>query len=166
MNIQAINNQTSFKAIYNSKNEKINDAQLNTIEDIKNKISQSKYKDWNYYVEPQKNDSVDLWQTSLLANPSKKSYYIGNYQKDSFQINDLKETSAKDENKRHWSLLFSFVAFCTVLGCLIAGSMRNPSKTTKDTINMVKEHVMNPIKDSLQKVGKDTLDLTKQLMKK
>ena len=54
MNIQAINNQTGFKAVYNSKNEKFNDAQLNTIEDIKNKINQSKYKDWNYYVEPQK----------------------------------------------------------------------------------------------------------------
>ena len=37
---------------------------------------------------------------------------------------------------------------------------------TKDVIPTVKEQVVNPIKDSLQKVGKDTLNLTKQLLKK
>ena len=38
-------------------------------------------------------------------------------------------------------------------------------QANKDAIPTVKEQVVNPIKDTLQRVGKDTLDLTKQLMR-
>ena len=47
----------------------------------------------------------------------------------------------------------------------VIGGMVHKS-CTKDAIPVAKEQVVNSNKDSLQKIGKDTLKLTKQLIKK
>lgn len=168
MQVQAINNQTNFKAVIKDKDSKFSDKQLSIFTDIRNKIENSRYyKDWDYIAQSKNDDTLDLYQSSLLVdNPPEKSYFIGNYKDNSFELLDLKETSKLDEHKRQCHYLFSFAAFFAVLGCLVAGTMRNAPKSTKIPVETVKEQVVTPVKDTLQKVGKDTLKLTKQLIKK
>ena len=56
MNIQAINNQTSFKRVYFTKEDNFTESQLRVIEDINSKVDKKS----DYFVKPLANDVVEL----------------------------------------------------------------------------------------------------------
>lgn len=169
MNIQAINNQTSFKAIYKPIGVEFSESQKKVIKDIENKVNPNE----DFYVEyGTKRDSVELSKLGGFTKDALKSektgwqkqIYIGTYDENKlFPIEDLK-TAEKEQKKKDILGTITGVVIIGMMLTIILGT-RNNAKT-KDVIPTVKEQVVNPIKDSLQKVGKDTLNLTKQLLKK
>lgn len=168
MNIQAINNQTNFKAIYKPIGVEFSESQKKVIKDIENKVNPNE----DFYVEyGTKRDSVELSKLGGFTKDAldaektgwKKKLYIGTYSENYlFNLEDI-ENVKREQRKKDIGGILTGVLIIGMMLTIILGS-RNNTKT-KDVIPTVKEQVVNPIKDSLQKVGKDTLNLTKQLLK-
>lgn len=166
MNIQSINNQTSFKRVYFIKEANFTESQLRVIEDINSKVDKKS----DYFVKPLANDVVELSEIynakEVGTGVDKRFTYkdpliIGRYdEKHPFELKDVKY-AVKQSNIHAWAFSLACLGFiASILVIPLAQKCKPEPNPT------VKEHVINPIKDSLQKVGKDTLDLTKQLMKK
>ena len=169
MNVQAINSQTSFKGVYSPKGIRFSESQKKVIDDIKNKVNPNE----DFFVEyGVRDNSIELFKLegrtrdALDAEKTgwKKQLYIGTYSENClFKQKDLEEVK-KEQLKNNILGTFTGVVILGMMLTIILG-YRNIAKT-KNVIPAVKEQVVNPIKDSLQKFSKDTLDLTKQLMKK
>ena len=169
MNVQAINSQTSFKGVYSPKGIRFSESQKKVIDDIKNKVNPNE----DFFVEyGVRDNSIELFKLegrtrdALDAEKTgwKKQLYIGTYSENHlFNLEDI-ENVKREQRKRDIGGILTGVLILGMMSTIILG-YRKIAKT-KDTIPVVKEQVVNPIKDSLQKFSKDTLDLTKQLMKK
>ena len=171
MNIQAINNQTSFKAVFSQKGVNFSKPQKRVIDDIKNKTNPNE----DFFVENgAKKDSVILSKIEYFTLKDKgkdskdkvweRYLYIGTYDDNHlFQTEDLK----KIENQKRKDKTVEYICKGLILAAVAFSILLGLNKTTKakEVLPTSKERILNPIKDSLQKVGKNTLDLTKQLMK-
>ena len=163
MNIQAISNQTSFKGVYSPKGIRFSESQLKVIDDIKSKVNPNE----DFFVEyGVRDNSIELSKLEGRKRNTgwKKQLYIGTYsEKCLFKTEDLEEVKKEQQKKDLEGTLTGAIILGMMLTIILG--YRNNTKA-KDTIPTVKEQIINPIKDTLQKVGKDTLDLTKQLLKK
>ena len=179
MLINAINNQTSFKALIIPPKEKLSPEQQKIVRDLEtvlNKIYPHDKEQRSYvdYFEKvcysdivlKNNDKGDAISMYTKNRSDKKSYYLASYSRGQ-QVNeqsfteycDMVQTNeyfAKKTLKGITGLLL--VATLAVVGALTHRACINTGKQAVE--------VVNPVKDSLQKVSKDTLDLTKQLVKK
>ena len=168
MDIKAIDNQTNFKGVYSPRGVRFSDSQKKVIDDIKNKVNPNE----DFFVEyGVRDNSIELFKLegrtrdALDAEKTgwKKQLYIGTYSENYlFNLEDI-ENVKREQRKRDIGGILTGVLILGMMSTIILG-YRKIAKT-KDTIPVVKEQVVNPIKDSLQRVGKDTLDLTKQLIK-
>ena len=169
MNIQAINNQTNFKGVYSPRGVRFSESQKKVIDDIKNKVNPNE----DFFVEYGiRDNSIELSKLEGRVRDAldvektgwKKQLYIGTYSENNlFNLEDI-ENVKREQRKRDIGGILTGVVILGMMSTIILGYRKNAK--TKDTIPVVKEQVVNPIKDSLQRVGKDTLDLTKQWMKK
>ena len=91
-------------------------------------------------------------------------YKRGFYDKNHPFVQADADPTAKQWNDDQKTFFFSLLACLALFGAMMFGVRK--LQANKDAMPTVKEQVINPIKDSLQRVGKDTLDLTKQLMRK
>ena len=172
MNIQAINNQTSFKAVYSPKGLHFSESQLKVIDDIKSRADEK----MDFIVSS--GDTKDSVELRLLVGPKTKlengvrlntgvyegTRRVGIYDKNRPFVQADADQTAKQWNDDQKTFFFSLLACLALFGAMMFAVRK--LQANKDTIPTVKEQVINPIKDTLQKVGKDTLDLTKQLIRK
>ena len=181
MQIAAINNQTNFKALIIQKNKIFTSEQKNIVEEVKNSVNKRYAHDKNLrsYIDYLEKDAFcDLLLKSNKDNKSVEMYIKNQYAKEATYLEtfskerpveeiafleycDMVQTNSVYANKTIKGITGMVIALCIA----VIGAIAHKS-CTKDTIPVVKEQVVNPIKDSIQKVSKDTLDLTKQLMKK
>ena len=172
MNIQAINSQTSFKGVYSPRGLHFSESQLKVIDDIKSRADE----EMDFIVSS--GDTKDSVELRLLVGPKTKlengirlntgvyegTRRVGIYDKNRPFVQADADQTAKQWNDDQKTFFFSLLALLALFGAIMFG-VRN-LQANRDTIPAVKEQVVNPIKDSLQKVGKDTLNLTKRLMRK
>ena len=172
MNIQAINNQTSFKAVYSPKGLHFSESQLKIIDDIKSRADEK----MDFIVHS--GDTKDSVELRLLVGPKTKlengvklntgvyegTRRVGFYDKNRPFVQADADETAKKWNDDQKTFFFSLLALLALFGAMMFGVRK--LQTNRDAIPTVKEQVITPIKDSLQKVSKDTLNLTKQLMRK
>ena len=169
MNIQAINNQTSFKAMYKP-DYKFSETQKILIKDIEDKLG-DRAKERDYCITPDGDDRVALFEVWGAKKSIAKDKYI--FEKSSlcaicdeyhpFNVKDL-----DDAYKMHKNMLGCLTGLLIFLAVAAAATVTGFFTTAvKEGRNKTEVLIQNnPIKDTLQKVGKDTLDLTKQLLKK
>ena len=172
MKINAINNQTSFKAIYSPRGLYFSESQLKVIDDIKSRADEK----MDFIVRNgDTKDSVELrllvgakteLENGVKINRSicEETRRVGFYDKNHPFIQADADQTAKKWNDDQKTFFFSLLACLALFGAMMFGVRK--LQANKDAIPTVKEQVVNPLKDSLQKFSKDTLDLTKQLMKK
>ena len=170
MNIQAINNQTSFKAVYSPRGLHFSESQLKVIDVIKSRADE----EMDFIVS--NGDTKDSVELRLLVGPKTKlengirlntgvyegTRRVGIYDKNRPFVQADADQTAKQWNDDQKTFFFSLLACLALFGAMMFGARK--LQANRDAIPTVKEQVVNPIKDSLQKVGKDTLDLTKRLM--
>ena len=181
MNIQAINNQTSFKALIVPKNQVFTSEQQTIIEEVKTVVNKRYPHDKNLrsYIDYLEKDAFcDLLLKSNEDNKSVEMYIKNQFEKEPIYLEtfskekpvdelafceycDMVQTNSVYANKIIKGITGMVIAF----GIAVIGAIAHKS-CTKDAIPTVKEQVINPVKDTLQKVSKDTLDLTKQLIRK
>ena len=181
MNIQAINNQASFKALIIPKNQVFTSEQQTIVKEVET-VANKRYphdKNLRSYIDYLEKDAFcDLLLKSNEDNKSVEMYVKNQYAKEATYLEtfskerpveeiafleycDMIQTNSIYANKTIKGVTGMVIALCMA----VIGAIAHKS-CTKDTIPVAKEQVVNPIKDSLQRVSKDTLDLTKQLMKK
>ena len=172
MNIQAINNQTSFKGVYSPRGLHFSESQLKVIDDIKSRAGE----EMDFIVS--NGDTKDSVELRLLVGPKTKlengirlntGVYEGTrrvviYDKNRPFVQADADQTAKQWNNDQKTFFFSLLACLALFGAMMFAGRK--LQTNRDAIPRVKEQVITPIKDSLQKVSKDTLNLTKQLLKK
>ena len=106
-----------------------------------------------------KSDAFDANKTGW-----KQQLYIGTYNENClFKLDDLEKVK-RDQRKKDIGGILVGVLILGMMSTIILGYRK--LEKAKEVISTVKEQIVSPIKDSLQKIGKDTLDLTKKLMKK
>ena len=173
MKINTINNQTSFKAVYSSRGLHFSESQLKVIDDIKSRADEN----MDFIV--RNGDTKDSVELRLLVGPKTKlengvrlntgiyegTRRVGIYDKNRPFVQADADQTAKQWNDDQKTFFFSLLALLALFGAMMFG-VRKLQEANKDAIPTVKEQVVNPLKDSLQKFSKDTLDLTKQLVKK
>ena len=171
MNIQAIKNQASFKAIYSPRGLHFSESQLKVIDDIKSRADE----EMDFIVSS--GDTKDSVELRLLVGPKTKlengirlntgvyegTRRVGIYDKNRPFVQADADQTAKKWNDDQKTFFFSLLALLALFGAMMFGVRKLQGNS--NAIPTVKEQVINPIKDSLQKVEKDTLDLTKQLIK-
>ena len=171
MKVSSINNQTSFKAVYSPRGLHFSESQLKVIDVIKSRADE----EMDFIVS--NGDTKDSVELRLLVGPKTKlengirlntgvyegTRRVGIYDKNRPFVQADADQTAKQWNDDQKTFFFSLLA-CLALFAAMMFAVRK-LQTNRDVIPTVKEQVITPIKDSLQKVGKDTLDLTKQLMK-
>ena len=181
MQVSAVNNQANFKALIIPKNQVFTSEQQKIVDDVKTVVNKKYPHDKNLrsFVDYLKEDAFcDLLLKSNKDNKSVEMYIKNQYKEEPIYLEtfskekpveeiafleycDMIQTNSVYANKAIKGVTGIVIAFCiAVIGAIAYKSC------TKDAIPVVKEQVVNPIKDSLQKVGKDTLDLTKKLMRK
>ena len=172
MKINAINNQTSFKAVYYPKGLHFSESQLKVIDDIKSRADEN----MDFIV--RNGDTKDSVELRLLVGEKtelengvrvNKGIYegtrrVGFYDKNHPFVQADADQTAKQWNDDQKTFLFSLLACLALFGAMMFGVRK--LQANRDAVPIVKEQVVNPIKDSLQKASKDTLKLTKQLIKK
>lgn len=172
MQISAINNQTSFKAIYSPRGLHFSESQLKVIDDIKSRANEN----MDFIV--RNGDTKDSVELRLLVGPKTKlengvrlntgvyegTRRVGIYDKNRPFVQADADQTAKQWNNDQKTFFFSLLACLALFGAMMFGVRK--LQANKDAIPTVKEQVVNPIKDTLQKASKDTLDLTKQLIRK
>ena len=172
MKINAINNQTNFKAIYSPRGLHFSESQLKVIDDIKSRADEK----MDFIV--RNGDTKDSVELRLLVGAKTElengvkinrgicegTRRVGFYDKNHPFVQADADQTVKQYNDDQKTFLYSLLVCLALFGATIFGVRK--LQANRDAIPTVKEQVVNPIKDSLQKVGKDTLDLTKQLMKK
>ena len=140
------------------------------VKDIEDKLG-DRAKERDYCITPDGDDRVALFEVWGAKKSIAKDKYI--FEKSSlcamcdeyhpFNVKDL-----DDAYKMHKNMLgcltgllifLAVAAAATVTGFFTTAVKKGRNKTEVLIQN-------NPIKDTLQKVGRDTLDLTKQLLKK
>ena len=180
MQVSAINNQANFKALIISKNQIFTPEQQKIVNDIKT-VTNKKYphdKNLRSYIDYLEKDAFcDLLLKSNKDNKSVEMYIKNTYQKEPNYLETFSKEKPVEEiafleycDMVQTNSVYANKAIKGVTGVVLAfmlaviGGMMHKS-CTKDAIPTAKEQVINPIKDTLQKVGKDTLDLTKQLLK-
>ena len=181
MQIAAINNQTNFKALIIQKNKIFTSEQKNIVEEVKTIVNKRYPHDKNLrsYIDYLEKDAFcDLLLKSNEDNKSVEMYIKNQYEKEPTYLETFSKEKPVEEiafleycDMVQTNSVYANKAIKGVTGIVLAfmlaviGGMMHKS-CTKDAIPTAKEQVINPIKDSLQKVSKDTLDLTKQLIKK
>ena len=172
MNIQPINNQTNFKAIYSPKGLHFSESQLKVIDDIKSRADEK----MDFIVRSgDTKDSVELrllvGQKTKVENGIKlntgiyeETRRVGFYDKNHPFVQADADQTAKQWNDDQKTFFFSLLACLALFGAMMFGVRK--LQANREAVPIVKEHVVNPIKDSLQNASKDTLKLTKQLIKK
>lgn len=170
MYIQPIDNQLRFKAVYRDKGARFSDVQERVIKDIENKADANK----DFLVKHGAcEDTVELYElkgsvqnvnrlSSDIAK-RKNQLYIGTYEDGYFfQPEDLIIDKKKQKKEASLSLPLVLGVLAAIFSLMVCS--RCAAKTA-ETVPILKEQIVNPIKGSLQKFSKDTLDLTKQLLK-
>ena len=181
MQVSAINNQVNFKALIIPKSWIFTPEQQKIVNDIKT-VTNKRYphdKNLRSYIDYLEEDAFcDLILKSNKDKASVEMYIKNTYQKEPIYLETFSKEKPVEEiafleycDMVQTNSVYANKAIKGVTGVVLAfmlaviGGMMHKS-CTKDAIPTAKEQVINPIKDSLQKVSKDTLDLTKQLIKK
>ena len=180
MQVLAVNNQANFKALIIPKNQLFTSEQQKIVDDVKT-VTNKRYphdKNLRSYIDYLEEDAL----CDLILKSNKDKTSVDMYIKNTFQKEPIYlETFSKEKPVEEIAFLeycdmvqtnsvYANKAIKGVTGVVLAfmlaviGGMIHKS-CTKDAIPTVKEQIINPIKDTLQKVGKDTLDMTKQLLK-
>ena len=180
MQIAAINNQTNFKALIIPRNQIFTPEQQKIVDDIKTFANKRYPHDKNFrsYIDYLEKEAF----CDLVLKSNKDKTSVEMYIKNTFQEEPIYlETFSKEKPVKEITFLEYFDMIQTnsvyankaikgVTGIVLAfmlaviGGIVHKS-CTKDAVPVAKEQVVNSIKDTLQKVSKDSLDLTKKLIK-
>ena len=161
MKIQLVNSQVGFKAIYSTEKANYTESQLKIIDDIKSKTSDK----MDFAAEPVDKDKIALYRlyevnktevNGIDRYTPYSSNYIGTYdEKNPFKKEDL--IPPKDNIHRIIAMYILAIGAVLISNSIVKSCTKEMSPVVKNTTTL--------IKDSLQKVAKDTLDLTKQFVK-
>ena len=181
MQVSAVNNQANFKALIIPKSWVFTSEQQKIVDDVKTVVNKRYPHDKNlrsYIDYLEKEAFCDLILKSNKDKTSVEMYIKNTFQKEPIYLETFSKEKPVEEiafleylDMIQTNSVYANKAIKGVTGIVLAfmlaviGGMVHKS-CTKDAIPTVKEQTINPIKDSLQKVGKDTLDLTKKLMRK
>ena len=159
----------SFKALYKNPSTNFSEAQKKVVDDIENKVNNTSLYNYDLLVVPKDDTQVELFaistptynlQTGTPESKYKKS--IGLYSK----THPFNEKNVDKNTKAgiFWANWGKVITSAVAAMCVVASAVAISTKGTKLPVKDVGEKIVT-VKDTLNNLGKDTLDLTKQLVK-
>ena len=153
MKTLAVNPSTSFKALYLPQNANFTKKQQQLVDDIELKTSQKPFDATDFYIEPRKHDSVELFvieNNNNTESKNKKSVGVFNedypFEKDSYSLNKAVFWNNKSGTIASAILIGSVVTMLLALGSFIKNKPQVVQKveqsieTIKDTLNNKSSH--------------------------